>query len=229
MATPREILAPFGLLPGSGAQIIGLRINEVARQIRERHESSYFDHRPFLPARDTAPYLRCYEFIKGYATFKYAVAAVLQPELIVEIGTGAGTAAVAFRKACKPSMIYQGIDDGSKDKIDEWDYMGYTKGVLKELGGRFEIFKFDSQQLNGLPACDFVHVDGDHTRKGANHDMRLALASGAEWILVDDSRDKEVVAGVFDAISAVRTKRLDWVYFEDTWTGNFLFHHREEL
>src|SRR5258705_8446868 len=83
-------------------------ISQYSRDIRELYPFSIYDHRPSLPS-GLPNYYQTEQFRIGYACFKYAVARILQPKTIVEIGVGVGVSAMAFLAGC--SAIYMGIDN----------------------------------------------------------------------------------------------------------------------
>jgi len=200
---------------------------ERARQIRHAYPLSAYDHRPFLPAGIHASY-REEKFRIGYACFKREVAHALQPRLILEIGVGLGISALAFMDGC-PSAYYLGIDNDSEYNRDF--PIRPSEFVSKHLHAKnysFTIHQQDSKfpLKRGAFTADLVHVDADHSRAATKNDVLLAwnalTANG--YVLIDDSRDSSVAAGVFDAIAEVQPGSIDWTYFEDTWTGSILIH-----
>ena len=200
--------------------------NDVIRDIRAEATLNSYDgrqllteHEPDMAAKKTI------EFCRGYMAFKNAVAKILDPGRIFEIGVGSGIAAHAFLNAC-PKAHYLGIDNRSMEK--KYGSYSLVDRAIELLKGFDDatVIDDDSQQLTefyGGP-YDLIHVDGDHRRDACAHDVTLAWYALADsgFILVDDARDTAVAAGVFDAIHRLRTGSLDWAYFEDTWTGNLL-------
>jgi predicted O-methyltransferase YrrM len=193
----------------------------AARHIRELYPSVDFDCRATLLSEIEPDYewKMTEQFRAGYMAFKYAVAKVLQPKRICEIGVCSGVGALAFLAAC-PDAEYLGID------ISDGRLVQRASELLIERGYGATIEIADSQKLAELRygPYDLVHVDGDHHRECAKHDVILAWNSLAPsgYILVDDSRDNAVAAGVFDALVELRPGSTDWAYFEDTWTGSIL-------
>lgn len=193
-------------------------LTEATTRIRALAATCSYDYRHFHP--DHAEWPEFFHdgegFRQGYAAFKYAVASVLQPRRIVEIGVGLGVGARAFLEAC-PSAQYIGYDN-------EQDVPGSIEKAKNTLAlFNADIIKIsDSRELTTLPECDLVHVDGCHLYDWAYHDTLLALCA-APWVLVDDSRDSQVAAGAMMAAFTWRPGDLEWTHFEDTWTGNILF------
>jgi hypothetical protein len=214
----------MGHKPSVNGCVFGDDIVVVSKKIRNLYPFLEYDHRPFLPERDRDyKYLLTEEYRVGYACFKYAVAEVIQPKVIVEIGIGAGTAALAFMHGA-PGM-YIGIDDNSKCRIDGWDFTGFVESWMKMLNFNHRFIIEDTKKMSSLPHGDLVHVDGDHSFASAYNDVRLAIKSEAPWILVDDCRDRAIMAATFAYLNDSGTD-YDWSYFEDTWTGNLLLRRK---
>ena len=228
------ILNKFELSRGNDEHVFGSECVQAMEDITAGYRFSSYDHRRFLPnfSSDSPFYLEQYR--TGYACFKRRVAEVLQPKVIVEIGIGCGIGALAMMDGAPISTEYIGIDNDEADfpvtpKIRP---SGFVAAQLSARGYRHRIIVADSRMLTSLPRADLVHVDGDHSREAARHDTCLAWESGAAWILIDDSRDATVCAGVFDALSAdLHRGSVEWAYFGDTWTGSILIrtdHRRME-
>ena len=142
---------------------------------------------------------------------KYEIAARLQPTSICEIGVRAGYSALAFLQAV-PRAAYLGID------LDEGTWggiSGYLRHAVERLRPyRAEFMLADSQRLAALvPQWEFWHIDGDHSAGGALHDLVLADASGARWMLLDD----------YDFIPHVRIAgdQFAWEH-RDRWTAEYV-------
>ena len=204
-----------------------MRLSEATGRIRALYPWSGFDCRPLMLPDEEPNYAdkQSEAFAIGYMGFKYTVARVLAPERICEIGVCTGVAALAFLAAC-PSAFYLGIDALTEDRYRKTAMVERTGRRLAERGYHHLIRIGDSQAMDGLPdgPFDLIHVDGDHSRAGAAHDVRLAweaLAPGG-FILVDDARDSAVAAGTFDALDGLHPGDTAFAYFEDTWRGNLL-------
>ena len=197
---------------------------QAAEQIRILASCCDYDHRPHLPAWDSErdPRHLTDAFARGYAAFKFAVAAVLQPGRIVEIGVWSATAARAFLSAW-PEAHYIGIDSESERP----GLLAEARDVLAEWSAQVELIQADSLDLELFPACDLVHVDGCHDSGHAYRDTLLALQA-APWVLVDDCRNNVVAAAALAAARDWRPGDLEYAYFEDTWTGSILFHREME-
>lgn len=147
------------------------------------------------------------ELVRGYYEAKHAVARELQPASILEIGVRAGYSAYAFLNAV-PEAEYFGIDAQAPNYGPSLALAEHAREILSPYDARF--LCADTQRLTELPASrsgrpwDLVHVDGDHSRQGAEHDIRLAVASWARWILVDDYDDLGAVREAADAVVAGR-------------------------
>jgi SAM-dependent methyltransferase len=118
-----------------------------------------------------------------YYRLKWAIARVLQPRRILEIGVRFGYSAAAFLNAC-PGATYLGIDNDS-------DTYGGYKGAIQwarqiTSGADADYLIADSQQLTEFPggAYDLIHIDGQQDGGGSIQDLRKALGR-AKYILVD--------------------------------------------
>lgn len=205
-------------------------ISTIAAKIREAARTCTYDHRPFLhPADADIAFKLTEEFRAGYAAIKWAVSKVLQPKAICEIGVGGGLAALAMLDAC-PTAAYVGIDSCRYEDDLAVPLLGHVEEQFIALKRHARILRQDSKSLKKLPGeFDLVHVDGDHSFEYARHDLAMAFASGVPWILVDDARDNQVVAGIFTALFALRPGSTEWAMFEDTWTGSILIYTGRNL
>ena len=114
----------------------------AAVRIREMYPTLTYDHRPELPpvhleGWSSAPW-HSERFRRGYACFKYAVAAVLQPRSICEIGVGSGVAGLAFLRAC-PRARYLGIDDETDSRLFGFDFVGRAQHVLSDFDAKIVV------------------------------------------------------------------------------------------
>ncbi len=127
------------------------------------------------------------EWLQRYAVL-WQVVKTLQPRAIVEIGVRAGYSAWTMLEAAAGATLH-GIDfDGdSADVNTHGGYKGAYKNAIEiNVGKDFRFMLADSHQIEKLPPCDLVYVDGDHTEQGCYQDLLLAERSGATWILCDD-------------------------------------------
>ena len=118
-----------------------------------------------------------------YYKMKWAIAHLLKPNSILEIGVRFGYSAAAFLHG-HPEARYLGID------LDTDSYGG-TKGAInwaRQITRQFsaDFIIADSQALSRLPggAYDLVHIDGQQNGDATFHDLELAIKQ-ARYILVD--------------------------------------------
>jgi predicted O-methyltransferase YrrM len=206
--------------------------SDAAASINRIYRTLAYDHRPYLDPHDEAFAAKnTDDYRRRYACFKYAVAKVLRPQTIIEIGVGSGVSALAFLHA-RPNLRYVGLDIGEWDTRLGKPFLQTMSAKLSALRFDYQIIEGDSQQVNKLPECDLVHIDGNHSSEAVYHDMLSAWASGAKWILCDDACDPAVGAGIFRALQVGLDRgSVDWAYFPDTWAGDILIrtdHRREE-
>jgi SAM-dependent methyltransferase len=118
-----------------------------------------------------------------YYRLKWAIARVLRPQRILEVGVRYGYSAAAFLNAC-PECTYLGIDNDSNT-------FGGHKGAIQwarriTAGAKADFLIADSQQLAEFPdgPFDLIHLDGQQDGAGSIADLRKALLQ-AKNILVD--------------------------------------------
>lgn len=118
-----------------------------------------------------------------YYRMKFAIAKMIRPTSILEIGVGYGYSAITFLKASE-NATYLGIDNNSntfgKNKVTG----NWAKEITKNYKAEFMLA--DSQSMTTLPGdfYDLIHIDGQQDGDGTFHDLELALEKG-KWILVD--------------------------------------------
>ena len=122
------------------------------------------------------------EWVKYYR-LKWAIAHILKPASILEIGVRFGYSAVAFLEGY-PFAHYVGID------LDT-DLYGGVKGAIRwaeKITAPFnaEFIVADTQQMERFPGglYDLTHVDGQQDGDGSFHDLELAIQQ-SRYILVD--------------------------------------------
>ncbi len=149
----------------------------IIQQVR----SSKYDFRATAYSADPLAHL----FIDwvDYYRLKWAIAHVLKPASILEIGVRFGYSAAAFLSGV-PTAHYVGID------LDV-DTFGGTQGAInwaKKITQPFsaDFIVADTQTMEWFPGdiYDLVHVDGQQDGDGTFHDLELALKQ-ARYVLVD--------------------------------------------
>jgi len=160
-----------------------------------------FDKKIIMPGDKSATPERISQY-KQYYPVKYNICKQQNPKIMIEIGVRAGYSAWTFLQAC-PNMKYIGIDanngkfggQGGKDG----SYSKWAKNILKPYD--VTLIDQDTQKVDklGFSQIDFIHVDGDHTSEGVQHDLDLAYEAVkiGGTILVDDiTYIEEVKIGV---------------------------------
>lgn len=216
-------------------------IKEVAANIRALTAFSTYDHRKYIdPIWVDGGIVHNIDAEVSQGKLLYAIGKVLKPVNVYEIGMGPGITAHSLVSAC-PSMHYFGVDNvtGTRFKSEfnlDAGVNATFDGVLDRLlpnGGSAGWLDLDSDRIEKFQhpfgRIDLIHVDGDHEFEHQRRDVEKAIASGAEWLLVDDCNDTEVVTACFAAWKnqwnkAWRGGLLPFIYFEDSRTGSLLFH-----
>jgi len=118
-----------------------------------------------------------------YYRLKWAIARVLQPRSILEIGVRFGYSMLAFLDA-SPSARYVGIDLDSATFGGSVGAIGWARHVAK--GYRADFIVGDSTKMDRFPGdrYDLIHIDGQQDGQGTMHDLRLASGQGS-YVLVD--------------------------------------------
>ncbi len=155
----------------------------MIEQILDCWKKSLYDFRKTANPEDPLRYLFD-DWVEHYK-LKQAIASVLRPASILEIGVRFGYSAMAFLDG-SPTSCYVGIDadantfGGYKGALD-WATQATTR-----LGLRVEFVKADTQQMARLPGghYDLIHIDRRQDGDGTFHNLKLALAH-AKYILVD--------------------------------------------
>lgn len=146
-----------------------------------------------LHPEDTHPWKFCTkEFYEEYRT-KYAIAMLVRPKSILEVGVRFGYSARAFLSA-GDSNIYVGLD------IDEPSWGPYS-GVPREwaqeqLRVAFPAVNIVTYKTNtqtdadafvfGGTKFELVHIDADHSYQGALNDMQRFWPFTERVMVVDD-------------------------------------------
>ncbi|ARV60967.1 methyltransferase [Nostocales cyanobacterium HT-58-2] len=150
-------------------------------QIIQQATQTEYDFRKTVNLDD--PLAHLFSEWVDYYRLKWAIAHVLKPTSILEIGVRFGYSAAAFLHG-HPSAHYVGID------LDTDSYGG-VKGAInwaKQITTEFatEYIVADTQAMKRFPGhiYDLIHVDGQQDGDGSFHDLELATKQG-RYVLVD--------------------------------------------
>ncbi len=133
----------------------------------------------------------------------WAVARTISPQVIVELGTHAGSSADAYISATR----------GLAGRHDHAHYIGYDLFGISPLPGgsgewnprrvcealfadrgfhNWRLSQGDLRTLTAIEPADFVVVDAAHDLRNAWEDLQLALTASPRWLFVDDVSGFEV-------------------------------------
>jgi hypothetical protein len=106
-----------------------------------------------------------------YYRLKWAIARVLQPRMILEIGVRFGYSAATFLDAC-PAAAYLGIDNDSDTFGAQRDAIRWARHITR--GTNAEYLMVDSQQLHELPGgpYDLIHIGTQKDGEGSVQQFR---------------------------------------------------------
>jgi hypothetical protein len=189
-----------------------------ARIVAAADQSTY-DHRPFMIPEvvQKFPHMSDEEQLQ-YSRFKLAVARILQPYTIYEVGVGWGVSAQAFLEGY-PDTKFFGIDNMAMG-VDPNRAVLYNPLLPCRVVDSADLDEF----VHPDGPIDLLHIDGGHALEHKADDMVRAFKSKPEWILIDDCHDVMVAAGVFAGIYRAGRNALSMMYFENSHTGNLLIH-----
>ena len=149
--------------------------------IIQQFQKANYDFRK--TAHPTDPLAHLFEEWVDYYKLKWAIAHILKPASILEIGVRFGYSAAAFLEG-HPIAHYVGIDLDS-------DSYGGVEGAIHWAEKITEPFKAefivaDTQKMERFPGgfYDLIHVDGQQDGDGSFHDLELAIQQ-SRYVLVD--------------------------------------------
>ena len=110
----------------------------------------------------------------------------ISPKSIVEIGFNAGHSAIMFLEYSNDITVH------SYDICARKYTQPCASKVKQEYKDRFEFTKADSTKLQSVTSADMILIDGNHTYSFVKNDIKLAINSGIEYILLDDMQNQDV-------------------------------------
>ena len=149
--------------------------------ITQTWRETSFDFRQFAHPDD--PLTHLFDEWVDYYRLKWAIAKVLQPDSILEIGVRYGYSAMAFLNAA-PNARYVGIDINSVDYGGEVGALNWAREQMADYDG--EVIIGNSQDMVTFQGgrYDLIHVDGQQDGDSTYRDLEKALRQG-KYILVD--------------------------------------------
>lgn len=196
----------------------------MLQDILREYQQSGYDFR--LYAYNDDPLKGLFDEWFDYYRLKWAIAKVLQPTSILEIGVRYGYSARAFLEAA-PAARYMGLDA-------DLPIFGGHPGALEWAGQSLkdfdvELLKENTQNLVRLPGDDYdlIHVDGQQDGDGTFHDLNLALNQG-RYILIDGyfwTRENFLAANEWLWLNKMA---VEWIVTIPGYAGEMLVKIRHE-
>lgn len=163
-----------------------------------------------------------------YYEYYYAIARYIRPVSILEIGVRLGYSLIAMMEgAGEPLRSVVGCDIEAyvpnSNALAEEQIRKFYRGSAK-----VEFLKADTQRLSSLPGSesyDLIHVDGDHTYKGAMHDLELTIGR-TKWVIVDDYEFLPGVRKAVDKFVSKKTAIIESATYLPSVRGTMLIHYR---
>lgn len=144
-----------------------------------------------------------YDSQRGDFLWKYrvlfAVAAVLKPETLTELGVGAGSSFDAFN-AGNPIKDYTGYDlfpvVEHESTKENWSFLARASEVTGKRGVNARLVKGDLRNLKEVQGADLIFIDGGKGYRNSYRDLWLAFKATPrpKFILVDDYHGEQMPA-----------------------------------
>jgi SAM-dependent methyltransferase len=156
-------------------------MKEMVEEILTAAKESTYDFQKTAYPED--PLRHLFSDWVSYYRLKWAIARVLQPKSILEIGVRFGYSALAFLDS-SPSARYVGIDLDIPTFGGSVGAIHWARKACSQYNAEFVIA--DSMKMERFPGgrYDLIHVDGQQDGSGTMHDLMLAT-SQASYILLD--------------------------------------------
>ena len=154
---------------------------DLIESIRHEADATSFDYRDFACPDD--PLSQLFQEWVAYYRLKFAIARVLQPKSILEVGVRYGYSAISFLHG-SPSAKYLGIDADRESFGGNPGALNWARQITERYDAGFSAA--DTQTMKRFPGgqYDLIHIDGQQDGLGTFHDLRRAISQG-RWVLLD--------------------------------------------
>ena len=152
---------------------------------------------------------------------------------IAEIGNRTGYSLYAFAQAVPKAEIHgydphNGTHGGQGG--EDFRFRDFSKELLKDYN--LTLFLENTQKLKKLneSGYDFIHVDGDHTVEGVQHDLDISLkalnSKKASFLLIDDYTFLRSVRTGVDQWLEKNSDKVEWK-FEESLRGEIIIRKKK--
>jgi 2-polyprenyl-3-methyl-5-hydroxy-6-metoxy-1,4-benzoquinol methylase len=150
-------------------------------RIIEAAKNTSYDFRKTANLND--PLIHLFDDWFSYYRLKWAIAHIIKPESILEIGVRYGYSAAAFLNG-NPNANYVGIDLDTDSYGGVKGAVNWAKEITQPFNTNFIIA--NTQSMKSFPGgtYDLIHVDGQQDGDSSFHDLELAI-SQSKYVLVD--------------------------------------------
>ncbi len=164
-------------------------------------------------------------FTHKYRVFK-AIANVLQPDHIVELGAHGGSGADAYLTGVNYQARYTGYDSFGPAQDEDgglWVPDEICQKIFKSRDyNRYNLITCDLRNIERIAAGDLVVVDAGHDYRNAYQDLILALKSQPEFIHIDDYCGTDGVSLAVDDFAKNWAENIDGFGFIQHVSGSAL-------
>ena len=172
------------------------------------------------------------EFVYKYRVLR-AIAKVLEPKTITELGTCAGSAVDAYHAGFSGIKHYTGYDLFPvvihEDTGQEWSTEERARLLLEDRGIEHDLIKGNLRNVKEVKGADLISVDAAHCYRDGYRDLRLAFHANPApvFIHVDDAIN-EVGLAITDAVIDYGSDKIQQIHIDYVHGGGCLLYLQQK-